>query len=161
MRAGHGASAAPPVAGKKIRRVSGKPLGPGIVRSEILPIGSPGPEKLNSCCSPVRRSLTVRARTLGGFRAASLSRNRLARGSSGMEELEGQCLSHGVGPVRDLHAVVREERHGEPVHAESNTTGVGDGARAVVNAPDLAEVLEMTVEAHAGGGFRLRMKRNE
>src|SRR5262249_33004871 len=49
----------------------------------------------------------------------------------------------------------------EAIHAEGDAAGVRQLATAVLNAPDLAEVLAVIVEAHAGGGPGARVIRNQ
>src|SRR5262249_51360446 len=64
-------------------------------------------------------------------------------------------------PVPDAGAVGGEHRHGQPVHAEGDATGVGGRAVLVHQVPGVAEVLAVIVEAHAGGGLGLGADRDQ
>ena len=120
-----------------------------------------------------RRSSTESASALGGFMAASVSRKRLALGSSGMREAAEQgaraASAYHKASARRVEAgqrvrsspMVGEERDHESIHAEGDTARVGRLIAAVLQSPHLAKVLAVIVEAHAGGGLCLLVVRDQ
>ena len=75
--------------------------------------------------TPARRSLTVSDSTLGGRRAASLSRNRLARGSSGMDGFRkpapgARNPANSPHPRRDSR---KAPRRGDPCRRQRSRCG--------------------------------------
>src|SRR5271170_4741926 len=146
------------------RRSCSGPCGPGTVWAVMAPTVSGTPEKLNSCATAPRRSSTVWLSALTGFIAARVSRKRFARGSRGIISFSGRADSaaatrrsqrqgapRGSRPLGELHPVIGEQRHRQPVHAERHAAGVRRLVAAVLHAPHVAEMLAMVIEAHAGG----------
>src|SRR6516165_4751464 len=140
-----------------MRSGSGPP-GPSQLRSSMWPSAGGGAAKPSSVRSASRRSATDSDSALGGFTAASRSRNLLAWGSRGTvgsdarpdrcAVLEREGLTHGRRPARRLDTVHAEQRHGQTVDAESDTTGVRHLPGCIADAPHGAEVLAVVVEAH-------------
>src|SRR5579863_6936855 len=125
------------------------------MRSSIPPTAAAGPASFISSESPKRRSSTVASSALGGLPAASTSKNRLTRGSSGTVTLrrsEGQRGLCHRRPLLQVQAVICEQRHRQPVDAKGDAAGVRQFALVVMDTPHLAEVLPVIVETHARRG---------
>src|SRR5947207_5146373 len=168
MSAGRGLRGAP--VGVYTRTGSGA-CAAGRVRFSTYATSSCRPAKASSCCSALRRAPIVRLRALGGLVAASRSNRRLAWGSSGMLlRARGRAArarsqrkrgAHRARPARELEPVDAEQRDGEAVHAKGDAAGVRGGTGLVLQAPDHAELVAMVVEAHAGGGLRAGVVRDQ
>src|SRR5580704_17605673 len=131
------------------------PSGPGSVRSSIRSSASGGAANSIKEMSPLRRSSTVALRASGGLPAARRFKKRLTRGSRGIRArtaLERQSLPSRRRPLLEIEAVIGEQRHGQAIDAERDAAGMRELAIVVPDAPHLADVLAVVVEAHAGGG---------
>src|SRR6202453_2156637 len=140
------------------------PSGPGRLRSSTCSRETGGPANSIKETSPLRRSSTVALRASGGLPAASRSRKRLTRGSRGIRAriaLESQRLPSRRRPFLEIEAVIGEQRHGQAIDAERDAAGMSQLTIVVTDAPHLAEVLAVIVEAHAGGGRCARIIRNQ
>src|ERR1700735_3507269 len=137
-------------------RAASIPAAPGTGWSLAPAIGARGPAKRSSSMSCARRSATLALRASRGLPAASRSRNRLTRGSSGTVEekvrLQTQRFACRRGPCTEIDAVVREHGHDQAVDAERDAARVRGLAAVVAHVPHVAEVLAVIVEAHARGG---------
>src|SRR5579863_4960940 len=127
------------------------------MRSSIPLTAAAGPASFMSSESPKRRSSTEVSNALGGLPAASTSKNRLTRGSNGTRRSEGQRGLCHRRPLLQIQAVIGEHGHRQPVDSKGHATGVRQLALVVMDAPHLAEVLTVIVEAHArrGGSTRI------
>ena len=133
---------------------------PGMVRSSMRSTAAAGPASFISF-RVWRDAPPPRCRgRWAAYRPPAHPRTVWTRGSSGMDRHPGiREPTHGPGrpaALLEVQAVNREQRHGQSVDTEGDAAGVGQFALVVVDAPHLAEVLAVVVEAHARGGRRRR-----
>ena len=90
-------------------------------------------------------------------RAASITRRRGAPRRS--PDQNASAWRAQAGHCAGSSAVDGEQRHRQAVHAEGDAAGVRELVAASREAPDVAEVVLVVVEAHAGGRRRARVVR--